>query len=1153
MVSFSCFFFSLLLWSEGGYGKSQQTVPSESYCFQETDPTHHIRHVTFSGIFVESLVTASPIQNTRLKMCGGPIKSKNRCNSSLSMLQRLRGGGTVEVSVPKPESELQKSPQDLVDDPGSLELSVLLGKLHSVPSFGLTETQVQERLQIFGKNELTKPPQRSIWALIAEQFQDRLVQILVVVALISAIFSALEHTADQSLLQSFVEPIVIVSILVLNAAVGVIQSQSAQDSLQALQELQPTLCTPIRGGVMQANMPASELVPGDIIQLRVGDKVPADARIVELQSSTLQVDETSLTGESVTIAKLSGKDGISEPGAPLQAQTGMVFAGTMITAGNAIAVCTSTGMNTEFGKIQQGVTEAQQELQKTPLGIKLDEFGDQLTVIIGIICVAVWLVSIPKMGGASFANRWDGAIYYAKVAVALGVAAIPEGLPAVITLCLSLGTRRMAQRNVLVRRLPSVETLGCTTVICTDKTGTLTTNEMTAVSLMTVEGKCQVVEHSIEGISYSPVGKVEGVDTEKELEQYPKGALADVAAVAALCNDASIIGNDDVNDTKTPGSSSIAIVEKIYERTGEPTEAALCVLAEKLGGMANNVRSGLAAPPSTLASANVDAWRTIHPRRATLEFNRDRKSMSVLSDFSHSGGKSMQNRLLVKGAANMVLDRCSHVKQRDGKVVKINPRLKRDLETKITQMATRPLRCLALAVKDTHDLPRSLQAFDGRDIGNNPLLRDPSKYRDIESGLTLVGIVGIKDPARPEVADSINECSKAGIRVMMITGDARDTAIAIAKDVNIFEKNADPVSLKAFEGREFFLKSEDEQLEILRKDNIVFCRAQPADKQKLVKMLQRLGEIPAMTGDGVNDAPALQQAAIGIAMGTGTAVSKEASDMVLADDNFSTIVSAVEEGRTIYANMQAFICFLISCNIGEICAIFFATLAGFPEPLTAMHLLWINLVTDGPPATALGFNPPSPDIMSAPPRPSDEPIMTRWLLTRYVLTGLYVGIATIGVFAQHYVQQGVSLSDLANWSRCGQAWIPSEGGAAMCSTLFRESGRMLPQTLSLTTLVCMEMLKALSAVSVNDSLFRVGPQSNKWLLLGVSGPFLLHLFVLYSTKFGVGGLGESFGMVPLSKENWSTVLFWALPILLVDEILKAIGRKINSESATTAK
>jgi len=264
--------------------------------------------------------------------------------------------------------------------------------------------------------------------------------------------------------------------------------------------------------------------------------------------------------------------------------------------------------------------------------------------------------------------------------------------------------------------------------------------------------------------------------------------------------------------------------------------------------------------------------------------------------------------------------------------------------------------------------------------------------------------------------------------------------------------------------------------------------------------------------NSVNDAPALQQAAIGVAMGiTGTEVSKEAADMILADDNFSTIVNAVEEGRRIYANMQAFICFLISCNIGEICAIFFATLAGFPEPLTAMHLLWVNLVTDGPPATALGFNPPAPDLMTQPPRPTDEPIMTKWLLTRYCLTGLYVGFATIGVFAGHYMSQGISLSELARWSQCGQFWSPPAG--VMCQDLFLGQGRMLPQTLALTTLVCMEMLKALSAVSVDTSLIRIGPQENPYLLLGVAGPFLLHLLVLYSSKLGIPGLGESFGMV----------------------------------------
>jgi len=310
----------------------------------------------------------------------------------------------------------------------------------------------------------------------------------------------------------------------------------------------------------------------------------------------------------------------------------------------------------------------------------------------------------------------------------------------------------------------------------------------------------------------------------------------------------------------------------------------------------------------------------------------------------------------------------------------------------------------------------------------------------------------------------------------------------------------------------------------------------------IVKMLQYLNEIPAMTGDGVNDAPALQQAAIGVAMGiTGTEVSKEAADMVLADDNFSTIVNAVEEGRRIYANMQAFICFLISCNIGEICAIFFATLAGFPEPLTAMHLLWVNLVTDGPPATALGFNPPAPDLMDQPPRPSDEPIMTRWLLTRYCLTGLYVGTATIGIFAQHYLSQGLTLAELASWSQCGEFWRPGEG-VASCSELFQGSGRMLPQTLALTTLVCMEMLKALSAVSVDNSIFRVGPQSNKWLLLGVSGPFLLHLFVLYSSKLGLPALGESFGMVRLY------ILFYILVCrsdFLTFVLLQSLGTAFN--------
>ena len=699
---------------------------------------------------------------------------------------------------------------------------------------------------------------------------------------------------------------------------------------------------------------------------------------------------------------------------------------------------------------------------------------------------------------------------------------------------------------------------------------------MTAVSLVLLEkqgGRAAFQEHRVDGVSYAPAGSIDGVIKDTEVKNAPNGALADVAAVAALCSDASVVGNDvdyhfeeDVVDEKghivghihnldfkkkTGRSRKKGKVdlEKAFERVGEPTEAALCVLAEKIGGKAHflegnfiDSRTGLHinVPPSVLASANVKEWRALFPRRATLEFNRDRKSMSVLCDNGNGA-----NRLLVKGAPNLLIERCTHVKMRDGSVVGLSGQLRRDLNDMVSALAARPLRCLALAVKESSKLESSLKNFNPKeegDVSKHPLLSNPSKYKDIEAGLTLVGVVGIKDPARPEVAESIKTCAKAGIRVMMITGDAKDTAVAIARDVNILPPKRDGEIIKAYEGREFFSKPEDEQLEILKTDNIVFCRAEPSDKQKLVKMLQYLKEIPAMTGDGVNDAPALQQAAIGVAMGrTGTEVAKEAADMILADDNFSTIVAAVEEGRRIYANMQAFICFLISCNIGEICAILIATILGFPEPLTAMHLLWVNLVTDGPPATALGFNPPAPDLMSQRPRPSDEPIMTRWLLTRYCLTGLYVGLATVGVFVGHYLDQGITLSQLSTWSKCAVAWEPN-GGTEVCEVLFHGIGRQTPQTLSLTTLVVMEMLKALSAVSVDSSLLRVSPLENPWLLLGVALPSLLHVFVMYSSRLGIPALAESFGMSPLSLSEWSTVWSWALPILLVEEVLKAIGR-----------
>lgn len=781
----------------------------------------------------------------------------------------------------------------------SAPLSDIVSTLQSDPSTGLSQSVAKARLSQYGPNALIQPPGKSLLDLIAEQFEDRLVQILLAVAALSGVFSYFEMKSagadGEGLLKSFVEPLVILAILVLNAAVGVWQSRSAEGSLEALKRLQPSLATVMRDGKWIDGLDASELVPGDVISFRVGDKISADARVLSLQTSTLSVDEGSLTGESVTVQKLPGDEGLAEAGAPVQDMRSVVFSGTMVTSGSGTAVVVRTGMNTEIGKIQKGVTEAKSEEQKTPLGQKLDEFGETLTVIIGVICLAVWCVSIPKFDDPSFSSSWEGALYYAKVAVALGVAAIPEGLPAVITLCLSLGTRRMAQRNVIVRKLPSVETLGCTSVICTDKTGTLTTNEMTAVSLVVMEREGtgfeaveRVVEHPISGFSYSPVGTVDGVEKDSEVRSNPLGSVADIAKVSALCNDAKIVGRaaatEGDHDKKKKKGSKESETEKEYERVGEPTEAALCVLAEKLGGTDSDddAKAEESMPPAELASVSVDSWRSSNPRCATLEFSRDRKSMSVLCQGNE--GKE-GNRLFVKGAPNLLLERCTHIKFRDGTVTRLTGALRREIVEKTTELAVRPLRCLALAVKEVQDLDDSLQDYvpDVENDRAHPLLSDPSNYRDIETGLTLVGIVGIKDPARPEVANSIKLCSEAGIRVMMITGDARDTAVAIARDVNIFPppEEAGNDVVKAYEGREFFEKPEAEQLELIKTGNMVFCRAEPADKQKLVKMLQSQGEIPAMTGDGVNDAPALQQAAIGIAMGiTGTEVSKEAADMV---------------------------------------------------------------------------------------------------------------------------------------------------------------------------------------------------------------------------------------------------------------------------------
>ncbi|KAJ1448765.1 hypothetical protein M885DRAFT_470840 [Pelagophyceae sp. CCMP2097] len=1010
-------------------------------------------------------------------------------------------------------------------------------KLKTDVDAGLSPEAVASRRAAFGANKLVASPRPSKWQMLKSQFDDRLVQILVAVAVASGALGVLDAEDPTA----WVDPVVIMLILASNAAVGVWQESSAESALDALEKLQPERCCARRNSEWDGELSAADLVPGDVVYLRVGDKVPADVRLLQLRTSSFSTDEAALTGESMTVQKCVDPCNFDEP---LGNRECMLFASTVVTAGNAVGVVTATGMATEMGRIQAGVTAAKLDIQKTPLALKLDEFAHQLTIVIGTVCAATFAASVPRFSSPIFGSRLRGCLHYAKGAVALGVAAIPEGLPAVITLCLSLGTRRMAQRNVVVRRLQSVETLGCTTVICSDKTGTLTTNQMTAVSLCVVGGARGLAEHGVSGLGYDPSKGVCTVDV-------ADFAVQDCIAVCSLANDAQL--------AKDPATGDVL-------RVGEPTEAALRVLAEKCG-----------TPPGVVADPG-DNWRCVasvfaqqHDRVATLEFDRNRKSMSVLCR-KHGEAKL---RLYVKGAPDSVLQRCTALRDpATGRSVPLTKEDRLRIEELIKELASRPLRCIALATRD-----------DLGDTVDPARLVDAAAHESLESGLTLCGVVGIRDPPRPEAKAAIARCKEAGVRVFMITGDSRETAVAIASELGILDAAADAAAFatadawavpdsatgaqrRAFEGNSFFADpavSDARRAAVLApgRGNAVFCRTAPADKQRIIKLLaDHHGDVTAMTGDGVNDAPALQQASIGIAMGiTGTEVAKQAADMVLMDDDFASIVSAVEEGRAIYKNMQAFVCFLLSCNFGEVATIFGGVLLGVPDILSPLQLLWINLVTDGPPATALGFNPPDPDSMQKPPRKTSDPILTPWLLTRYAVTGTYVGCATIGIFCKYYADRGVPLAQLADWTSCsadappGSKWsafrplVPSMiAGADACHVAFH-GGEMkaTAQTLALTTLVAMEMLKALSAVSLDHSLLRVPFWANPFLCAGVALPCLLHLLLLK-----LPALRSVFGLAAITGSDWADVFKFAAPILLVEEALKATSRFLEHRELAKA-
>lgn len=1021
------------------------------------------------------------------------------------------------------------------------ELNVKLDK-------GLSCYEVEKRRERYGWNELAKEKGKPLWRSVLEQFDDMLVKILLVAAFISFILAYL-HAGEsvEAGFEAYVEPLVIVLILALNAIVGVWQETNAEKALEALKEMQCESGKVLRDGYMMPDLPARELVPGDIVELRVGDKVPADMRVAVLKTSTLRVEQSSLTGEAMPVLK--GTAPIFMYDCELQAKENMVFAGTTVVNGSCICIVISTGMKTEIGKIQKQIHEASLEESDTPLKKKLDEFGGRLTTAIGLACLIVWAINYKNFLSWDVVDGWPANIrfsfekctYYFKIAVALAVAAIPEGLPAVITTCLALGTRKMAQKNAIVRKLPSVETLGCTTVICSDKTGTLTTNQMSATEFFTLGGKTTSsrVFH-VEGTTYDP--KDGGI---VDWTCYNMDAnLQAMAEICAVCNDAGIFCDG-----------------RLFRATGLPTEAALKVLVEKMGVPDAKARDKirdmqLAAnyliDRSTVKLGSCEWWTKRVKRLATLEFDRIRKSMSVIVREPNG-----QNRLLVKGAVESLLERSSHVQLADGSVVPIDEPCKQLLSLRLLEMSSKGLRCLGLAYKD------DLEEFSDYYAENHPAhkkLLDPAYYMSIESDLVFVGVAGLRDPPREEVHQAIEDCRGAGIRVMVITGDNKSTAEAICKEIKLFDE-AEGLRGRSFTGKEFTALSPSEQMEILSKPGgKVFSRAEPKHKQDIVRMLKDMGEIVAMTGDGVNDAPALKLADIGIAMGiTGTEVAKEASDMVLADDNFSTIVSAVAEGRSIYNNMKAFIRYMISSNVGEVISIFLTAALGIPECMIPVQLLWVNLVTDGPPATALGFNPADVDIMRKPPRKSNDALINSWVLFRYLVIGSYVGIATVGIFVLWYTQSSflginlvsdghtlVQFSQLRNWGEC-PTWsnftvTPYQVGGGRMITFanpcdYFSAGKVKAMTLSLSVLVAIEMFNSLNALSEDNSLVTMPPWRNPWLLAAMSVSFGLHCVILY-----VPFLANVFGIVPLSLKEWFLVILVSAPVILIDEALKFVGR-----------
>lgn len=856
---------------------------------------------------------------------------------------------------------------------------IVVQSLQSDPAKGLTEGQVQEKRAQHGENKLRGKKKKTNLQRFAEQFKDVMILILIAAAVISFVIACVEGEPKE-----FFEPILILLIVILNAVMGVMQESKAEKALDALKSLSAPHARVIRDGAEKV-IDAVELVPGDIIHLEAGDFIPADARLI--RSAGLKSEESALTGESIP----SEKDAVAiiEEKAPLGDRSNMVFSGCSITYGTATAIVTAIGMDTEMGKIA-GLLEHEEESQ-TPLQKKLAQLGKYLGIMALAACGIIFVVGI--------ANG-NPALEIFMTAVSLVVSAIPEGLPAIVTIVLSIGVQRMVKKNAIIRRLPAVETLGGASVICSDKTGTLTQNRMTLVKAW-----------------------LDGTEDPEDMGAQSSAEVKNLLMYGTLCCDGSVVFHDGEE-----------------QHIGDPTETAI-VLATHRNGMPK------------------DALNREYPRLAEIPFDSDRKLMTTVNQIN---GK---NVVIVKGAFDVMASRC--VAGDLEKAAEVNER-----------MSKNALRVLAVGYKEIDYVPS-----------------DPTS-EELETGLTLMGLVGMIDPPRPEAKAAVETCRKAGIKPVMITGDHVVTAAAIARELRIMLDGD-----RAVTGPELDAMT-DPQLDACVEHISVYARVSPENKIRIVKAWQRKGRVVSMTGDGVNDAPALKAADIGCAMGiTGTDVAKGAADMTLTDDNFATIVDAVREGRGIYANIKKVVGFLLGTNIGEVVTVFIAMLLWHKSPLLSMQLLWINLVTDSLPAIALGMEPVEADIMERKPKPKDEGLFAHGFGVRIMLQGVMFGVLALIAF---YL--GEKVTGLA------------EGG----------------QTLAFMVLALSQVVQTFNMRS-EHSLFKIGILTNHKLNLAVLASTVLVLLVLFTP------LSILFGLIRLPGKLYLIGLGLILVPVLVMELSKAFG------------